>query len=134
MKINYIETIGIEDGQVVMVTFAYNPTGVDGDEVSLKIPLLALVNVPGLRVQDVTVEFDMSVSTMRELDTDVSVKYGGFGFSVRGNISYRSKKDVTANYAFRVNATQAPQPPAIMDVVQIMREIANKDTSVVDSQ
>lgn len=140
---NFINTVGFqEDGSTRNTSFKYNKKDVDDDgnvvdqEMSIDVPLLAIVPIPNLQVDEVNVLFDMEVKSS-ESHEDSSDKSGslkgtgklGFGpFSVKatvsGSISSHSantrKSDNSAKYHVDVRATNHGTPEGLSRVLDIL--------------
>lgn len=108
----------------------------DTEEVKMSVPLLAIVNVPSLMIQNVDITFDMEVSSSEssESGTDAeasmsasaSVNFGVFSASasISGKVSTYSnntrKSDNSAKYHVEVHAAQGGTPEGLSRVLDII--------------
>ena len=146
--INFINDIGFEDGRTRMVDFTFNrvvrkqdpnnPTQlINADEkVDLKVPMLAIVNVPCLMVDTLDVVFDMEVkssessteSSNMEVGWDAKAKFNGGLFSVEVNVNGKisshqentRSSDNSAKYHVEVSARQSGTPEGLSRVLDII--------------
>lgn len=135
----FIKTVGFEDnGKVRTVAFGYQrrSTNEDGtsnlDEMKVDIPLLAIVPIPNLQVDEVNVLFDMEVkqSERQESEMDMSasltgtVNFGIIKVSVTGSVSAHQSNtrssDNSAKYHVDVRATNHGTPEGLARVLDMM--------------
>ena len=73
--VEFIRTVGVESsgsGNVKTASFTFRKKGADESddpaekEVSLQVPLLAIVPIPSLAIKDIDVNFDMDVKSYSE--------------------------------------------------------------------
>jgi len=100
----------------------------------LKVPLLGIVNTPNLSVKDVTINFDMKVSSSTEhndstsVKVDTSVKYASWWSPVSASMtaSVGSKSSNTrkthnsARYTVHCEARDDGPPEGLMKVLDIL--------------
>ncbi len=139
---DFIEAIALtDDGKKVRtVTFRYRDS--TGKDVELEVPILTIVPIPFIRIDDMTVEFKANISATNETaqsTTSSTAKSGSLKASARylfvkaelsGSIS--SKKDSTATASskysveytidVRVHAVQDDMPKGMATVLQILNE------------
>ena len=92
--VKFIENVGFEapgtdgTGRVRTETFSFkrgvaseNGEGVGTEEVSLKVPLLSIVKIPALGIDEVDIKFDMEVKSSESLEksSDESGELKDFG-------------------------------------------------------
>lgn len=125
-----------DDGSGNMVpkgTGAGSPTGtLSQSEVSVSAPLLAILPIPALLVQDVEVEFNMEVKSSAtnkssqdaSASTSASFGWGPFSASVQGSISSHKeqtrKSDNSAKYHVKVSAKQADTPEGLSKILDML--------------
>lgn len=150
----FIKTVGIDDqGHVRNAEFHYVKHSIDESgkstprEMQVDVPLLAIVPIPNLQIDEVNILFDMEVKQSESKDsrTDLSAKgKGSLGFgpakiSIIGTVStYQSnarKSDNSAKYHVGIRATDHGIPESLARVIDIMSEsltarIAANDVSV----
>ena len=126
---DFINRVGFdEEGKVRNVDFGYekkvnNEDGTtDVQEMKVHVPILSIVPIPNLQVDQVGITFDMEVkeSEQSETSTDASAAVSGsgsiFGFkvSVSGSVSSHSSNtrssDNSAKYHVDVSATNHGTP------------------------
>ncbi|MDJ0509197.1 MAG: DUF2589 domain-containing protein [Crocosphaera sp.] len=139
--IDFIQKVGLKDGKTVPVEFVYYA---DGREAKLIVPLLTILPIPYLAVDEVAIDFKANInassSTYQE-DTASSATSGsgsaevkvGWGlFSAKANFqaSYSSKKDSKATKESKysveytmdvhVHAGQDSMPAGLAKVLNIL--------------
>jgi hypothetical protein len=122
--VDFIQTVGFTDtgnGQreLVMVDFTHKRKDVDADgtpvdkDISLRVPLLAMLPIPSLRIEHVIIDFNVklnsveSSSTSSDLGGGVEAKGGWGPVSFKVSASYQRKTatnvEVKKEYALNVN-------------------------------
>lgn len=136
---DFINRVGFDgEGKVRTVAFAYQKRSVneDGtsnlDEMKVDVPMLAIVPIPNLQVDEVNVLFDMEVkqSEREESAMDMgatvtgTVNLGIVKVSVTGNISAHQSNtrssDNSAKYHVDVRATNHGTPEGLARVLDMM--------------
>lgn len=136
---DFINRVGFDnDGKVRTVAFGYQrrSTNEDGtsnlDEMKVDIPMLAIVPIPNLQVDEVNVLFDMEVkqSEKQESALDLSasitgtVNLGIVKVSVTGSVSAHQSNtrssDNSAKYHVDVRATNHGTPEGLARVLDMM--------------
>lgn len=102
------------------------------EEVGISAPLLAIVPVPALRIETVTVDFNMEVKssfeqsskTDYEASLDASFGWGPFSVKIHGQVAAHQeqtrKSDNSAKYAVHVEAKQAAVPEGLMKILDML--------------
>lgn len=135
----FINRVGFDrDGKVRTVAFAYQKRSMndDGtsnlDEMKVDVPMLAIVPIPNLQVDEVNILFDMEVKqsekSEKSMDLGASVtgtlNLGIVKVSVTGNISAHSSNtrssDNSAKYHVDVRATNHGTPEGLARVLDMM--------------
>lgn len=136
---NFINQIGFDaNNKVRTVSFAYQKRSMneDGtsnlDEMKVDVPILAIVPIPNLQVDEVNILFDMEVkqSEKSEKSMDLgatisgTVNLGIVKVSVTGNVSAHSSNtrssDNSAKYHVDVRATNHGTPEGLARVLDMM--------------
>ena len=136
---DFINRVGFDGaGKVRTVAFGYHKRSVneDGtsnlDEMKVDVPMLAIVPIPNLQVDEVNILFDMEVkqSERQESAMDMSASISGsanFGIvkvSVTGSISAHQSNtrssDNSAKYHVDVRATNHGTPEGLARVLDMM--------------
>ena len=131
----FITEVGMDkDGNTKSVTFNYE----DGTEkVELDVPLLSIINIPSLCVDEIDINFDMEVSTQTasKSSTDssatasASVGFGCWKASFEGKVSHHSensrKSDTSAKYTVAVKGKQE-KPEGLMKVLDMLNSSIGK--------
>lgn len=146
----FINRVGFDsDGKVRTVAFGYQKRSVneDGtsnlDEMKVDVPMLAIVPIPNLQVDEVNVLFDMEVkqSERQESALDLSatvsgtVNLGIVKVNVTGSVSAHQSNtrssDNSAKYHVDIRATNHGTPEGLARVLDMMA--ANVAPMLVDS-
>lgn len=129
---------GKPDGGTQLLEFTLerpftNPnTGlVEKETFTVSAPLIGLVTIPSLLVDNVTIDFTTEVTTSEQNKSDVSAslsaKYGFGAFSVTGtvatSISNTRSTDNTAKYTFHVQANQQPSTEGMSKLMDVMASV-----------
>lgn len=136
---DFINTVGFDrDGKTRTAEFKFNQMGKNEDgsmenqEMSVDVPLLAIVPIPNLQIDEVNVLFDMEVkqSEMSESSSDYGGSFSGkanfgiFKVSVSGSVSAHSSNtrssDNSAKYHVDVSATNHGTPEGLARVLDMM--------------
>lgn len=145
----FIQQVGLNgDGvnrEAINVSFLYQK---DGEMVRLIVPILVIVPIPMIVVDEVNVEFKASINASAsnsteeaqseqiagELEAEGKIGWGPFSLSAKVKASYSSKKDSKATqdsrYSVeytqdvRVHATQADMPAGLSTVLNILTNAA----------
>ena len=134
---SFITDVGMDDkGNTKSVTFQYE----DGTEhVALNVPLLSIINIPSLCVDEIDINFNMEVQTQSSTksSTDSSAKVNasvGFGCwkaSFEGKVSHHSESnrssDTSAKYTVAVKGKQE-KPEGLMKVLDMLNGSIGKGT------
>ena len=138
----FITEVGMDSsGNTKSVKFNY----ADGSEqVVLDVPLLSIINIPSLCVDEIDINFDMEVSTQSasKSSTDSSAELtvkGGFGCwsaSFTGKVSHHSENsrssDTSAKYTIAVKGKQE-KPEGLMKVLDMLNGSIGKGSSTDSS-
>lgn len=147
----FINTVGFDDEigkdgkptgakKIRTAQFAYHVYDEKNNQhkVDIDVPLLAVVQIPSLKVDLVDITFDMEVKTSEQsksssdtsasLDATGSVGYGPFSLKVHVHGSVSSHKentrssDKSAKYHVQVKATDQGMPEGLARVLDIMNK------------
>ena len=135
---SFIQEVGMDkDGNTKSVKFKYE----DGSEsVALDVPLLSIINIPSLCVDEIGINFDMEVSTQTasKSSTDssatasASVGWGCWSAKFEGKVSHHSensrKSDTSAKYTVSVKGKQE-KPEGLMKVLDMLNNSIGKQKS-----
>ena len=141
----FIKEVGInkQTGQLNTVGFSYKKTEKGADAVetervkTIEVPLISMVNVPSLKVKQVTIDFEMEVKQQSEkkstveAKTELSVKYkhvfSPVTASITGSISAKRentrKTDNSAKYSVHVEATDEGMPEGLSKILSMLSNI-----------
>lgn len=136
---DFINKVGFDAaGKVRTVAFMYQKRSVneDGssnqDDMKVDVPMLAIVPIPNLQVDEVNILFDMEVKQSEKKDTSLDVGAtlsgsAGFGpvkVSISGSVSVHSantrSSDNSAKYHVDVRATNHGTPEGLARVLDMM--------------
>jgi hypothetical protein len=151
---HFINSVGFDDNKKLRtVDFGYrkkthNDDGSDSiDEMHIEAPLLSIVPIPNLQIDNVNIYFDMEVkeSTQSESSKDMSASLSasgsifGFKVSITGSISAHESNsrstDNSAKYHVDVTATNHGTPEGlnrILDIIAANAAPALSNSSLVD--
>jgi hypothetical protein len=126
--------------EAVEVQFKYTKTGENGDpaEFKLTVPILAILPIPYLRIDEVLIDFQAKLSDMVTsdessslgIDVSASAKWGPVSF--RGSVAYKNDKSTktssTQDYSMtvKVRAVQAEIPGGMQKILDML-EAAVRD-------
>lgn len=147
---DFINRVGFDSkGNVRNVTFKYEKRSMneDGtsnlDEMKVDIPMLAIVSIPNLQVDEVNILFDMEVKQSEKSESSLDVgatlnataNFGIVKVSVSGSVSVHQantrSSDNSAKYHVDVRATNHGTPEGLARVLDMMA--ANVAPSLVGS-
>ena len=147
---DFINRVGFDNNNKLRtVPFMYQKRSVneDGtsnlDEMKVEIPMLAIVPIPNLQVDEVNILFDMEVKQSEKQDTSMdmgasvtgTLNLGIIKVSVTGSVSAHSantrSSDNSAKYHVDVRATNHGTPEGLARVLEMMA--ANVAPSLVNS-
>lgn len=147
---DFINTVGFDkNGKTRTAVFKFNQIGKNEDgslenqEMSVDVPLLAIVPIPNLQIDEVNILFDMEVkqSEKSESSSDYGGSFSGtanfgiFKATVSGSVSAHSSNtrssDNSAKYHVDVSATNHGTPEGLARVLDMMA--ANVAPSIASS-
>ncbi len=135
---DFIDRVGFDRGKVRTVAFGYQKRSVneDGtsnlDEMKVEVPVLAIVPIPNLQVDEVNILFDMEVkqSEREESSHDMSASlnssanFGIVKINVSGSVSahqsHTRSSDNSAKYHVDVRAANHGMPEGLARVLDLM--------------
>ena len=135
----FINQVGFDsDNKARTVLFKFNKQepGDDGNlinqEMAIDVPLLAIVPIPNLQIDEVNITFDMEVKQCEKSESSMSgsgsfsakVGWGPVSVSVSGSVSAHSSNtrstDKSAKYHVDVRATNHGTPEGLARVLDMM--------------
>lgn len=145
----FIENVGMEapdsDGKrkVRTTSFTFKRAAVNEEtgeqteeEVEMNVPILSIINVPSLQVDNVDIKFDMEVKSAVSsenksakegtLDAEAGLAIGPFHMDVKikGSISSQESNtrssDNSAKYHVEVHAAQAKEPEGLARMIDVL--------------
>lgn len=160
--INFIKSVGFkppsavgapdaqQTGEPATVSFSYKKTvpkeggGTEVKDASLTVPLLAMLPIPYLRVEDATIDFLAKINSVeyRQVDTNFKVdaeleaKAGWLWGSARLKVSSQFQRQtkegstVTRDYSLKVNvkAVQEEMPGGLSKLLSILEASIKEET------
>jgi hypothetical protein len=136
---NFINEVGFDaDRNVRNVQFKYKKQepgddgSIDVQDMSVEVPLLAIVPIPNLQIDEVNVLFDMEVKQCEKSESSTSgsgsfsakVGWGPLSVNISGSISAHSSNtrssDNSAKYHVDVRATNHGMPEGLARVLDMM--------------
>ncbi|GAA4232045.1 hypothetical protein GCM10022291_05860 [Postechiella marina] len=141
--VNFIKEVGFtDDGDLRMVDFSYkkevpdpdNPGSTLKEDVSLNVPFVSVLNVPSLRIENCTVDFNVKlnsvytkdVSSEFGIDASASGGWGPVKFKVSASYKRSSSTGVRVEKEYtmgvKVVATNDQMPGGLEKVLGILSE------------
>lgn len=137
--VDFIKSVGFNDqGELVMIDFTHKrkdvkPDGTaDEKDIAIKVPLLAMLPIPSLRIEHVTIDFNVKLnsvetfatSTALGVNADVSGGWGPVKFKVSASYQRKSSTgvEVKKEYALNVNvkAVQDELPAGLEKILNML--------------
>lgn len=147
---DFINKVGFDaNGRLRTVAFGYQKRSVneDGttnlDEMNVAVPMLAIVPIPNLQIDEVNILFDMEVKQSEKSESEMdlsasasaSLKLGPLKVNISGSVSAHQSQtrssDNSAKYHVDVRATNHGVPEGLARVLDMMA--ANVAPSLVGS-
>ena len=136
------EAADVEGGQVRNVSFEYSKTDQNGDaaEVQLTVPILSIVPIPYIRIDEMTINFTAKLNdtitnvtkTGFTMNTDANAQYRAFWspvrFDFRVSTSYKASRETASRYtreyqmAINVRAVQDDIPAGLERILDILEQ------------
>lgn len=136
------EQADVEGGQVRNVTFNYNKTDQNGDTaaVVLTVPILSIVPIPYIRIDEMTINFTAKLNdtltnvtkTNFQLDQTVSGQYRAFWspvrFDFRTSMSYSTSRESASRHVreyqmqINVRAVQDDIPAGLERILDLLEQ------------
>lgn len=130
-SVDFIKAVGFneDDGQPTMVSFKYMKNIEDDEgevtpqEYELSVPILTMLPIPFIRVEETTIDFNAKINSVRESTTSNSSELnaaleakGGWGpVSVKVSASYSQKKSTTSSSKVERTYSMAIHVRAVQD-------------------
>lgn len=146
------------DYEIRTVPFSFVKFEDDGNAVrenkyEVKVPIMAIINIPSLQVTDVDIKFSMEVKSSfseteksakeGKMDSEMKVGYGPFSLKVKmsGSVSSsketQRKSDNSAKYDVNVVAKQLDPPEGLSRVLDMLSQCVTpiaKETKQLNTQ
>ena len=141
--VDFIRDVGFEGDNRRTADFSYSRNVVTGkvelgndiiaeEKVGLEVPVLAIVNIPSLMVDEVDITFDMEVrssetakateSTKGKFSAKAKLGWGPFSGRVTTHKENTRSSDNSAKYHVSVYASQGGTPEGLSRVLDIIQE------------
>lgn len=151
--VDFIKKVGLdENGQAVMIDFSYDEDIIDEAghvtdtrNITMKVPLLAIVSHPNVSIDEITVDFEMTVTCSEETVSetageggfDAKIGWGPFSVKVHGKVSHKSaqtrKTDTSAKYSIHTKASRQGPPEGMMKVLDAVVEASTRPARIAAS-
>lgn len=168
--VNFINEVGFEGEQgernPVYVDFQYEKsvvpeqTGEQGEEenvkqiTKLKVPLLTMVPIPYIRIDDATIDFKVKINSVQETKTSSDLTYGGTteahanyngfrfktGIKLSASISNQKKSstsdNVTRDYSLNihVHAKQDDMPAGVERLLDLLSDASSTEVKTISDK
>ena len=129
-SVNFIRAIGFDDkGAVQNISFKATK---DGNDSTITVPLLTIVPIPFIRIDDMTIDFKASITSSKEedqktaesksksLSVSASAKYFFFSAKLEGSISSKKDSESTKSSKYSVETTIDVHVHAVPDRVGVV--------------
>lgn len=134
-SVDYIKSVGFDadGGKPTMVTFTYDKavetkaadgtTSIEVKPYSLTVPILTMLPIPFIRVEEATVDFNAKINSVQEsstssshdLNASLEAKAGWGPFSAKLKVSYAYKKTSSQGSKVERTYTMAVHVRAVQD-------------------
>lgn len=134
-SVDFIKSVGFDadSGKPTMVTFSYDKavenTAADGAVTitvvphNLTVPILTMLPIPFLRVEEATIDFNAKINSVQEsktasshdLNSSLSAKAGWGSFSAKLKVSYSYKKSSSSGSKTERTYSMAVHVRAVQD-------------------
>ena len=140
--VDFINQVGFAEvngkKELVMVDFSHTRNDVNADgtakktEVSIKVPLLAMLPIPSLRIEHVVIDFNVKLNSVETskveqsigVNTEISAGWGPVKFKVSASFQRKSTTgvEVRKEYALNVNvkAVQDEIPAGLEKILNML--------------
>ena len=135
--VDFITSVGKDtDGKPTIVTFNY---GNATDSKVFTVPLLTIVPIPNITIQDITIDFNAKISSVEKqqsslntklgISAEIGLKYGGFSAKLNASYSRQRKSSRSGeskkeyNMHIIVKAGQDDPPPGIDTLVSFLETL-----------
>jgi len=153
--VDFIKAVGFdEENKVEYITFSYRTGPKQDDQAHLEVPLLSIVPIPFLRIENMDIHFKASLSqSMETKETESSLTAGEvkatagggfFGVKAEMSASVSSKKDSSATRDSRysveytmdinVHAVQDDIPAGLAKVLGLLNESMDRQLQARPSE
>lgn len=145
VSVDFIQSVGLQknaDGQYEAIVVAFSYSDSRGMTRNLVVPLLSIVTIPYLAIDDLTIDFKANISaesssssvdtTSTNFSSEASVSANYWFVKSNFKASVSTKKDSTAtanskysveyNMDLRVHASQSQMPAGLATVLNILNE------------
>jgi len=145
--VDFIKSVGFDkNNEVVNVDFKYKkipPEGGEGESCGLSVPLLTIVPIPFLRIEETIVEFNAKITSVEYREVSSTDKVGvdlsasarwGFG-SAKLKVGYSHQRQTRAgekvqreySLAVKVTAVQDEMPGGMEKVMGILESLIKEE-------
>ncbi len=133
--LDFINDVGYDDGKTRLLTFNLNQPITDSATgqlstmpIEVNAPFIGMVPIPSLLIDDVTVDFTMTVSASEKVNTTTKfgtqVDGGFWGWKVHANLSVENshmrQSNQSATYTVHAEARQQQQTEGLSKLMDIM--------------
>ncbi len=145
VSVDFIQSVGLQknaDGQYEAIVVAFSYSDSRGMTRNLVVPLLSIVTIPYLAIDDLTIDFKANIaaeSSSSSVDTNstnfsseanVSANYWFVKSNFKASVSTKKDSTATANSKYsveynmdvRVHASQSQMPAGLATVLNILNE------------
>jgi len=144
-RVGFLPPSGSSAPGLRTVTFAYEKKDGEGmpQSFSLTVPLLAIVPVPFIRLDEVNIDFSAKLNDVVRNDSSTSSSFGvslgvnaGWGWgsaSLRASYSRTSQSSSSATYqseynmSVKVRAGAAPMPEGMAKILDILEQVITEE-------
>lgn len=152
-QVEFIQKVGLDENkEVKMAIFKYDTSSVGEsgavitNTVTLNVPLLAMLSVPSLRIDEMTIDFNCKLNSVET--KDVSTDFSGtasaglnlkkFNFQVSASYQHKTasseKVERTYSMVVHVRVVNDEMPAGLDRVLSMMEDAISTSTALKNSQ
>lgn len=140
-QVNFIQTVGFENGELRYVEFKYlkkvakeDGTGFENIEMEIQVPFLTMLTIPALRIEEITIDFNAkltstqtsNVSSEFAASAELGINYKIVNFKASASYKRNSTRgtsiEKTYNMGVKVTAVNDELPPGLDRILTMLED------------